>query len=235
MKTVLLFLGIALYAHPISSAQPSLLIVWNVGQGSWTTVVDKTKCWHFDMGGEFSAQQQQLLGLCQRKVNVLALTHLDRDHTSFIRKYTHSLQLCLFFKKTFSLPKKWKSLADCREPTEPLRVLYSSKFKFKNESHMYLWKKLLLVTGDSYKTAEIQLSKNHLLQFPKFFLVGHHGSKTSSHPLFISQLKSISQAIVSARRHKYGHPHFTTRTTFRRYRVPLIETQNFGTLIYELN
>jgi competence protein ComEC len=57
-------------------------IVWNVGQGLWTTLSLPDTCWHFDMGGE-RADWASIERECAGKANRASFSHWDLDHISF--------------------------------------------------------------------------------------------------------------------------------------------------------
>jgi metal-dependent hydrolase (beta-lactamase superfamily II) len=55
------------------------LIVWNVGQGQWVTIIYPTQCLHFDVGGE-TAPFRKVIKSCKEKSNKIFLSHGDWDH-----------------------------------------------------------------------------------------------------------------------------------------------------------
>src|SRR4051812_4714185 len=71
------------------------LIVWNVGQGQWATIVDDQACWHLDLGGEF-APWREIIQTCRHTANRASLSHWDTDHISFVGKArSHLPDFCL--------------------------------------------------------------------------------------------------------------------------------------------
>lgn len=235
MKSFGVFVILFLYAIPTHTPSPDRLIVWNVGQGSWTTITDSDVCVHLDMGGEFIADERYLLQECRAKINIVAITHLDRDHINFIFQMQKKLTLCVAWRSTLPPHARLHKIAECKAVPKELQLIVPSSFREKNDSHIYLWKSNLLVTGDSYRRAELRLLRKLQLAHIRYLLVGHHGSRTSSHPRFVKSLRHLQQAIVSARRKKYGHPHPLTKEVYRKYGKPLLATEDFGTLIIELN
>lgn len=204
-----------------------------MGQGSWATIVEARNCWHFDMGGQTPPNNQKLFKYCRGKSNKLAISHADTDHIRYIKRYAKSLKLCLFTnEKLYS--RRIPNLENCESVKSPLRRLFKSSFSKKNEGDVYSWEQRIIFTGDLYKKQELLISPKSLESI-EFLIVGHHGSKTSSHPKFVSRMPLLKQALVSARKRVYGHPHTTTKKTFKHYRVPLIQTEHFGSLIYELH
>jgi competence protein ComEC len=65
-------------------------IVWNVGQGLWTTVKEASVCRHFDVGGE-RAPWRQIVSACGGKQNRASFSHWDWDHVAFAREASRRL------------------------------------------------------------------------------------------------------------------------------------------------
>lgn len=63
--------------------------------------------------------------------------------------------------------------------------------------------------------------------------VGHHGSKTSTLEEFI-QFSLPKEAIISAKKEKYGHPHSETLDTLKKYNVNIHITENEGAIRFKL-
>lgn len=226
-----LFLIFLFFPQHLSEHPPHLFVVWDVGQGLWSTIVSKKLCLHFDMGGEYFRHSAKLIQYCGHKKNQIALSHMDHDHIRFVQKINRRFDVCIVNKHQLPIHTSIKNIASCRQPKD-LEQMYTSTFSYKNESHVYSWKNEILAPGDAYKKQERRLAQNNLTRI-RFLLVGHHGSKTSSDKSFIASLPKLKQALVSARKPKYGHPHIFTRDVFKKNKIPLIETHVFGTLIYE--
>ncbi|MCB9072411.1 MAG: hypothetical protein H6623_02225 [Bdellovibrionaceae bacterium] len=210
-----------------------LFIVWNVGQGAWSTLIDNNYCIHVDMGGEFYQVVKMAQRYCVSKKNVLLLTHLDRDHRNFIPNMQKRIALCLFEKTTYPLDKRI-TLTNCNQSHLPwIKRVFTSHFKVQNEGHAFLLFNTFLITGDLPAVLENKISGS--LDKIRFLLVGHHGSKTSSSLSLLHRLTNLESAIVSARKHKYGHPHFITQKKFRDLNVPLVDTETYGTLVFDIS
>lgn len=95
-SSLLIFLLLSLSSKFTASEQnlQSQFIIWNVGQGQWTTLSQENACIHFDFGGE-SLPLLKLKSLCYRKKNILLLSHWDLDHISGIAKIKHWPHVCL--------------------------------------------------------------------------------------------------------------------------------------------
>ncbi len=64
-------------------------IVWNVGQGQWTTLVTFEECIHFDMGGE-RFPLKKIEKFCNKKKNFTYLSHSDWDHINGLKKWKNT-------------------------------------------------------------------------------------------------------------------------------------------------
>ena len=52
LTKLFLFFSIMLNCIPTLNEQVKKLILWDVGQGQWATLISSDYCHHFDMGGE---------------------------------------------------------------------------------------------------------------------------------------------------------------------------------------
>ena len=111
---VFLFLWILFSPAKISDSNQlrSYFIIWNVGQGQWTTFSNLDNCYHFDLGGEFFPLKK-LRKKCYLKNNHLYISHWDSDHMSALR-----------------FLKKWPQV--CREE-DPIGTAKESKQNLLNE------------------------------------------------------------------------------------------------------
>lgn len=57
--------------------------------------------------------------------------------------------------------------------------------------------------------------------------IGHHGSKTSTSKEFLEYIK-VKNAIISAKKEKYGHPHQETINKLNEYNISIYCTENRG-------
>lgn len=89
----------------------------------------------------------------------------------------------------------------------------------------------LLFTGDAYQNEELQMIertddiKAHILQ------LGHHGSRTSTHPDFIQAVQPEVAIYSAGTGNTYGHPHIEAIDTIRDADVDLYGTDVHGTII----
>ncbi len=91
-----------------------------------------------------------------------------------------------------------------------------------------------MLTGDAPIAAEQFLVKEYGIALDSDVLkLGHHGSKTSSAPLFLRAV-SPDYAIVSAGRgNTYGHPHDAVIDRVSALGSQILQTMNEGTIVFE--
>lgn len=216
------------------SSPNSYFVVWDVGQGSFSTLITERSCLHIDAGGS-KKPRSLLLDQCQHKNNTLLFTHYDRDHYSLVpylkRKLPH---LCTLSPGNKRLKKRYR-LPVCTLKQFPAQMIYKSKWKKRNESHAYLFQKKIFITGDSPRAIEkrIAIEKCRELRKVRFYVVGHHGSNTSSSKQLLGCMSSTVQALVSAKKRTYGHPHPKVLSRLRKKKIPVASTEIFGHLIFE--
>lgn len=63
--------------------------------------------------------------------------------------------------------------------------------------------------------------------------VGHHGSRTSTNPLFIGAVKPMVGIISAGKDNTYGHPHSEVLDTLRRHNVLTKNTADDGSILVE--
>lgn len=91
-----------------------------------------------------------------------------------------------------------------------------------------------LVSGDLPKALE-----EHLVTIDGSALhanvlkLGHHGSRTSTSPLFLVAVHPDVAVISAGIDNRYGHPHKEVLDLLQEFRVPVVTTAASGTLIFE--
>lgn len=232
-----LFALILLLGTRLEPEVRSELIVWNIGQGQWVTVVDATACWHFDMGGEH-APWKAIIKLCHDRPNRISLSHWDWDHISFtIRAHGQLPNVCLLLPPVGSSTSKKEHAVLAIKPCQirpPFEHWVDENGETANDKSRVVWWKGILIPGDS----TIKEEKHWIHQLPhlretRILVLGHHGSQTSTSRLLLDQLPLLNSAIASARQKKYGHPHLRVQRDLRLYRAPLLRTEEWGTLHFE--
>ncbi len=238
----LIFIFILFKGSPLAMAQhESVWIVWNVGQGQWVTHVLNDECHHYDVGGEVGSLQRirlKILLICGKKMNGISLSHWDFDHYSnipgLVRLVPHVCWLNVPQMKTAK-----KSALE----VENLKVIpcifrpifeawYPDQFLTTNDSSSVFRDGSYLIPGDSPLNKEkIWVRKMKKLRLVNTLILGHHGSRTSTGVELLSHLTNLKLAIASARYPKYHHPHIETLFRLKKFKVPVLKTEDWGNLI----
>ena len=227
-----------LTSQTLSVQSPPLFVIWNVGQGQWTSLVQSHSCLHFDMGGEFISFKK-VKKACHKKKNQLAISHWDWDHISFItRSKAHLSFFCIFQEPRYTHKKRsvfLKDLPRCPFPEKVHEVIWAPKGEDGNSlSRVFVLDDQILLPGDSPLSEERVWKKKLPSQSIKFWVLGHHGSHTSSSKELLMSLTSLKLVFVSARKKLYGHPHGKVLYLMKKHNIPVLTTEDWGSMALEL-
>ena len=247
MLRSLIFLAlITLASHQIATHEGPLFVVWNVGQGSWNTLVLMKECLHFDMGGE-RAPWKEIENLCSRKQNKIYLSHMDKDHVVFLKPFFRKFTSACLQNIPFVIPRRYQyfihKVKKCSKGSHPLvKILWKPQKKSsqplkKPKQNALSWifdiyHGRILFPGDS--TSKQEKLWGHQARKASYFILGHHGSLTSNSEYLMTQLRSCTLAIVSARKKVYGHPHKKVVSRLQKHKLPLLETEKWGHIKIQL-
>lgn len=275
------FLLVLLLPVLVARESVAFFVVWNVGQGLWTTAVSDQVCLHLDMGGE-RAPWSRIMSGCRGFDNQVHLSHWDWDHISFVGGARNLLpNLCRLnwpgMEPSAGKSARVRSVPVCggsrvddggaggravgrfvgargrvtpadervdraigragdlsghgQDNAGPLQTWDPVSPRSTNAaSSVVLWRDIL-VPGDSDRNAEKYWSS----ALPgvggtRVLVLGHHGSRTSTSRELLTRLPNLKMAIVSARRRRYGHPHIEVLQLLRDFRVPVLNTEDWGNI-----
>jgi competence protein ComEC len=258
------------YEEPthLESSNHFSFIVWNVGQGLWTTLVKDSRCYHFDMGGE-RAPWPAILRLCRDKENILSFSHWDWDHIRFAQDAGLKFpRICILNPPAGEPPEKRKGFFDqikrcaranieqgdtgsgsrsfireLRSDPPPDRFQKHAKKTANEVSRVFVIEQTIVAPGDSPQKAEkywapqLALHQTNQIQDQnriRILVLGHHGSRTSTSMALLSRLPHLTSAIVSARKKKYGHPHAEVVARLRDKKIPMLLTEEWGSLHFQM-
>lgn len=92
----------------------------------------------------------------------------------------------------------------------------------------------VMLTGDAPQSVERDLVRWYGTQLESEIVkAGHHGSRTSTDPDFITALDPLIGIISAGKNNRYGHPHQEVLSVFEQNAIPLITTYDKGTIIFE--
>lgn len=214
-------------------------VVWNVGQGQWVTHIQSETCTHFDMGGE-SSPLKRVLQLCVFRRNKIYLSHDDQDHVRFVRSFfDQDSESCLgqkiHFRENTKIGRFLKTMTPCAEHEPDLHFLFKplQRNKQNNRNSFVFWSDQVLLPGDSTRSEEKLWALHSKIAQTKIWLLGHHGSQTSTSKLLLERVPPSAIAVASSRRAKYNHPHPRILESLKQKKMPLLLTEDWGHLMFE--
>jgi competence protein ComEC len=213
------------------------LIVWNVGQGSWATLITPTACEHFDIGGEF-APYNQIVRACANRRNEVQFSHWDWDHIGLSKMAQRKLpNLCVQTRPAGETKSKMKldavgALPNCQTPKVAREIFGRDQGSPNEESRVYM-EDGIIFPGDSPAKQEAKWRLK--AGGARILIAGHHGSKTATSAKLLDSLHSLKLVLVSARKKKYGHPHPAMLARVREHLLPALMTEDWGSLHVEVN
>jgi competence protein ComEC len=219
----------------------------DVGQGTAVLLQKGDRGLLYDVGpvyGSFNATEAYVLPYLHyqgiRQLDYLVLSHADSDHTgafSEVLKAYPQVQLIADFQTGYP-----------QQPCLALPAVYldARLWAFRsayakpegNDSSCVLaieaagWRTLL--TGDISNKVEAELlSAEHDLK-TDLLLLGHHGSKSSSHLSFLAQVQPLFALNSAAANNAYGHPSKDVRARLSLLQIPLLNTADQGAVRIEI-
>lgn len=187
-----------------------------------------------------------------KKIDSVIITHGDSDHMGDLDVVLEDFdvkELVLgagsekqpnIAKSLNQLPQKTdlKLLSGAASVTGyfPLRVFAPLKSKGENEDSLVLQtqikKQRFLLTGDLDQAGEKQLLKKYQNLKSDVLKLGHHGSKTSSSPIFIQKVAPKSAIISCGLNNRFNHPHQEVLETLNKQQVTTFRTDQQGMIYY---
>jgi competence protein ComEC len=212
----------------------------DVDQGDCTLVRDQRTSFLIDTGGKTTVDlaQECLIPYFRkekiRSLDYVVITHLDYDHygaLESLRKHFPIGKVLYaedFLKEkdhTFTLGEvKVKNLNEYEvgEDTNAHSGVYS--FSIRSTK--------VLVMGDAPRAVEKKILESKEPIQSDLLKVGHHGSKTSSDPLFLQAVAPKMAIISVGRKNSYGLPDEETLLTLQSLSIPYRRTDEEGTITY---
>lgn len=237
------------------------LTVLDVGQGQSVALVTDSAAVLIDCGGNGAnnagdTAANYLLARGKNRLDVLVLTHLHEDHANGVERLLARIPV-----DTVVLPaeaddgdemlKTVESAAEAhgthivflKEPCKAriggmaLSLYLPQAGTDENERGIVVWAELngqtAFIMGDVGESGELALLRDGCLADADVLVVGHHGSKTASGPLFLKAVRPET-AIISAGENGYGLPAAETVERLERYGARVRCTEEEGTITMKL-
>ncbi|MBE8221462.1 MAG: hypothetical protein HAW60_01905 [Bdellovibrionales bacterium] len=202
--TYFIFLFLFFSPHYLSSnkIQPPVFIIWNIGQGSWSSLVTNNTCFHFDMGGKRLHKKNKIIQSCKKKQNILLLTHADTDHVNLTYQFKKKwIKFCLY-KNPREQPKKYnkrylKNLQLCSKKTLMLlkkQDIVEIKFSIPKKNTFY--KKKYYTFKSGIKSGFKSGTKSRFKSGFKSGFKHEHKSNPKSRSNFLSRIFLVKKLIL---------------------------------------
>lgn len=231
--------------------------VLDVGQGQSVVLADESAVILVDCGGNGAADPgdtaaNYLLASGKNAVDLLVLTHLHEDHTNGVEVLMSRIPV-----RTILLPAGADDEDDVLEEIAALAEQYETEIveltrpclaqvgemaltlylpqagTDANERGIVVSAEVgemtVLVMGDAGTDAELVLLQEGNVPDADVLVVGHHGSKTASSPLFLRAVEAET-AVVSVGDNSYGLPAEETLETLAAYCNLIRRTDREGTI-----
>lgn len=235
------------------------LHVFNVGQGDCMLLrTPSGKRVLIDTGPDTSVLSHltRVLPAFDRSIDLLVLTHGDRDHSGGLRSVLERIAVAsiLIHPEDLSLPGVsdlllGKGIAVLHpDPnvdidlggSTVLDVVWPPTEKdiaSRNDRSIALRiltpKSTALLTGDIEQNAEHQILRSGADISADLLKVAHHGSKTSSATGFLLAIDATESAISAGYKNRFGHPHEEVIKRLEFLGIPVQRTFS-GSLTYQL-
>lgn len=218
-------------------------------QQKWQERVQKT-----DAGQSIIVNYLKARGL--QRIDHLILTHQDTDHTGYLPSVAQNIKVGKVYLpagmernqqfvarlaaanlKLAQVTPLTAATATTTALPRQLTILHPfTAGSGKNEDSIVVLvhfnQRKILVTGDLDQSGELLVMKQANVA-ADILKVGHHGSKTSTHPEFVVAVKPQLAVISAGVNNRYGHPHEQTMATLRTYQVPALTTAQVGQIILD--
>jgi competence protein ComEC len=188
------------------------------------------------------------------KIDKLILTHDDTDHTGELSNLAEHFQIGTIYigwgaaaseavqEDLTSLALQGAAIKELKQGDRSfgyfdLHVLYpEKKGQGKNEDSLAIWlqqaQTSFLLLGDLYKESELAILKTYPGLSADVVKLGHHGSRTSTHPHFIESVNASEGIVSSGRNNSFGHPHPEVLEVLAENQMEVLRTDESGMIRY---
>lgn len=184
------------------------------------------------------------------KIDDLILTHTDDDHVGDFVELANKIKIKRVWVSSGEISNT-SFVAKLKQAKIPIHLaqtgesipifdqklqILSSGYTGKGDNNDSIvtygnfYGKKFLFTGDLEQDGELKLLKNYPTLKVDVLKAGHHGSRTSSNPEFIKQIHPQVALVSVGKNNRYGHPNQETLSTFQKYQVKVIRTDQKGAI-----
>lgn len=188
------------------------------------------------------------------QIDAFFATHADSDHVGDIEAVASKIKIKEVFygkgsEQNFSFYSKLKKLGEksqlspvlapkqIKQGMLAMQLLYPSyEGTGGNNDSLVIYLKIkdssFLLTGDLEAEGEARLLKDYPNLQADILSVGHHGSRTSTRPEFVGQVRPKEAIISCGVANRFGHPHPETLEVLTENKVTILRTDLNGMIYY---
>lgn len=213
-----------------------------------------------NVDGRSVEEIRKILPWYNRRIDLAIGTHADIDHVGGFTKIVKNFSVGKFlFSHLHTSKQVEKNLFDSiynsniststinrgakisfEGSTDHIDILYPARSMhvtsdkdtnlFSIVAMVNVQNKKYLLTGDAPRSVELKLVTINDDLKSDVLKVGHHGSRTSTDPIFLEKV-SPNYAIISAgKNNRYGHPHAETIENLKKENAKILKTSEMGTI-----
>lgn len=209
-----------------------------------------------NVDGKSVAEIRKIFPWFDRRIDLAIGTHADQDHVGGFIKVSQNFSISKFLFSHLHTSKDveknlFESLQRAKVSTSTIdrgakisfgsdyiNILYPPhQMKITSDKDTNLFSIVavahistttFLLTGDAPKEVELKLvnAKDNL--HTDVLKAGHHGSKTSTNPIFVEKVSPTYSIISAGKNNRYGHPHKETLDTLKNTKI--LKTYEIGTI-----
>jgi len=209
-----------------------------------------------NVDGKSVTEIRKILPWFDRRIDLAIGTHADQDHVGGFTKVVQNFSVSKFlFSHLHTTKTVETNLFDSLDRAgvatstinrgarisfgnDYINILYPNRQMkmtsdkdtnlFSIVAMVYVGTTTYLLTGDAPREVELKLvnAKDDLQA--DVLKAGHHGSKTSTDPIFVEKVKPTYAIISAGLNNRYGHPHKETVDTLRDTKI--LKTYELGTI-----
>lgn len=213
----------------------------DVGQGDSTLIRYKRFNILIDTGGDL---HNDLANECLipyfhkrkiEKIDYCLITHLDYDHYGALNELKENFEV-----KNIYYPYDFDNLEDNTLDISGLKIKDLNNYNISNESnyqsnvfYFTIKETSFLITGDAPKEIEELIIQDNFLDID-ILKVGHHGSKTSTSPLFLDAITPQEAVISVGENNIYSFPNNEVLNLLTERNIMIRRTDLEGSITFKL-
>lgn len=245
-KIVLMGLFLVILGLYLSIPDGKLRVVFcDVGQGDGALLIKGKWQMMIDSGADNGKMERCLdryLPFWDKKIEVVAISHWDSDHSEALTKIRKSYEIGKLFESSQSdknieqeiYTEKMRAGDSFKYGEMAFEVIYPREFGSEgNEASMVLVlnyrDKKFIFTGDVDNTGEGEMM-GWWREGVEGIKIAHHGSETSSSEEWLKRLRP-GVAIISVGKNNYGHPKEIVLERLKKEGVKILRTDIKGDVI----